>query len=66
MPKKGGLGQFTDLKWGLDKKEEVVALRGEGVDTPMHTMDCCQILLLILTIGFWMISRRIVNLLKFG
>ena len=22
LPKKGGLGQFTDLRWGLGKKEE--------------------------------------------
>ena len=39
MPKKGeGLGQFPDLSRGLGKKEEVVILRGGGVDTPMHTM----------------------------
>ena len=32
MPKKEGLGQFIDLRVGLARK------RGEGVDTPMHTM----------------------------
>ena len=37
MPKKGrGLGQFADLRVGLDKKEGVVFLKGD--DNPMHTM----------------------------
>ena len=37
LDKKGGLGQFADLKeGGLGKKEGVVFWR--GVDTPMHTM----------------------------
>ena len=34
--KKEGLGQFSDLRRKLDKKEGVVFLR--AVDTPMHTM----------------------------
>ena len=29
LPKKGGLGQFADLRGGLGKKEEVVFLRGD-------------------------------------
>ena len=37
MPKKGGLGQFVDLRGGLARKKGVVFLRGE-VDTPMPTM----------------------------
>ena len=43
MPKKGGLGQFADLRGGgLGKKEEVGVFegRGEGVSTLMHTMSC--------------------------
>ena len=35
-PKKGGLGEFTDLRGGLAKKRGIVFLRGLG--TPMHTM----------------------------
>ena len=32
LPKKGGLGQFADLRGGgLGKKEGVVFLRGEGL-----------------------------------
>ena len=37
MPKRGGFGQFADLRVGLGKKEEVVFLRGG--DTLMHTMN---------------------------
>ena len=37
LPKKGSFGQFTDLRGGLIKKEELVSLR--GVDIPMHTME---------------------------
>ena len=29
LPKKGGLGQFADLKEGLAGKEELVFFRGE-------------------------------------
>ena len=36
LPKKGGLGQFEDLRGGLAKKKSVVFLR--GVDTQMHVM----------------------------
>ena len=36
LPKKRGLGQFVDLRGGLDEKQGVVFLR--GYDTPMHTM----------------------------
>ena len=32
----GGLGQFTDLRGGVGKKERVVFLKGG--DTLMHTM----------------------------
>ena len=39
LPKKGGFGQFADLREGLGKKVEVVFLR--GIDTPMHTMHRC-------------------------
>ena len=35
---KGGLGQFTNVRGGLSKKEGVVFLRGVGVDIPTHTM----------------------------
>ena len=35
MPKKGGLGQFADLRGGGITRKRVVFLR--GVDTPMHT-----------------------------
>ena len=37
LPKKGGLGQFVNLRGGLGKKEEDGVFEG-GVDTPMHTM----------------------------
>ena len=37
LPKKGSFGQFTDLRGGLIKKEELVSLR--GVDISMHTME---------------------------
>ena len=38
LPKKGGFGQFVDLRegGGLGKKEGIVFLR--GVDTSMHLM----------------------------
>ena len=40
LPKKGGLGQFADLRegggGGLARKRKVVFLRGG--DTPIHTM----------------------------
>ena len=37
--KRGELGKFEDLRGCLARKREgVVFLRGEGVDTPMHTM----------------------------
>ena len=40
LPKKVGLGLFTDSRGGLARKREVVFLReGGGVETPMHTMD---------------------------
>ena len=39
IAEKGGLGPLADLSGGgLAKKRGVVFLRGEGVDTPMHTM----------------------------
>ena len=37
MPKKGGLGQLTDLRGQLGKKE-VGGVFEAGVDTPMHTI----------------------------
>ena len=37
MPKKGGLGQFADLREGLARTRGW-CFRG-GVDTPMHTMS---------------------------
>ena len=37
MPKKGGLGQFANLRGDLARKRGVVFLRGG--DIPMHTMD---------------------------
>lgn len=36
LPKKGGIGQFADLR-GLGKEEGGGIFEGEG-DTPMHTM----------------------------
>ena len=40
MPKKGELGQFADLREGrLGKKEGGGFFEGEGVDTPMHTVN---------------------------
>ena len=42
MPKKGGFGQFADLKGDLARKRGWVFFffwgGGRGVDTPMHTM----------------------------
>ena len=40
MPKKGGLGQFVDLRGGGGKlgKKEWGGVFEEGVDTPMPTM----------------------------
>ena len=39
FPKKGGLGQFADLRGGGGgKKERGMVFLREGVDTPMHTM----------------------------
>ena len=40
LPKKGGLGQFANLRRGLTRKRWVVFLR--GVDTPMHTMHLAR------------------------
>ena len=37
MPKKVGLGQFADLRGGLDKKEGNGVFEG-GVDTPICTL----------------------------
>ena len=37
-PKKGGLGQFADLREVFARKRGVLFLRGMGVDTPVHTM----------------------------
>ena len=40
LPKKGGLGQFADLRGGeRDDKQEGSGVFHGGVDTPMHTMD---------------------------
>ena len=39
LPKKGGLGEFADLRGELGKKEGGVFLGRWGVDTPMHTMN---------------------------
>ena len=36
--KRGGLGQFADLRGELDKKEGEGVFERGGVDTPMHTM----------------------------
>ena len=38
IAKKGGLGQFANLRVGLGKKEGGVVSRGRGVDTVMHTI----------------------------
>ena len=40
LPKKGGLGQLSDLgeEGGLGKKEEGGVFEGRGTDNPMHTM----------------------------
>ena len=39
LPKKGGLGQFADLRGGAwQERGDVAFERGEMVDTPMHTM----------------------------
>ena len=40
LPKKGGLGQFADLRGGggLARKRGWFFFKGGGVDTPMHTM----------------------------
>ena len=39
LPKKGGFGQFADLRGGLGKKERGGGVFEEGVDTLMHTMS---------------------------
>ena len=49
--KKEGLGQFADLRGGLSKKEGVVFLWGERVDTSMHTMSECFLRFLMLVEG---------------
>ena len=41
LPKTGGLGQFIDLRGGLERKRGVF-LRGE-VDNPMHTMNMLRL-----------------------
>ena len=40
LPKKRGLGQFSDLRMGWGRKSGVVLLRRDegGVDTPTHTI----------------------------
>ena len=38
IAKKGGLGQFVDLRGGLARKRGGGVFEG-GVDTPMHTID---------------------------
>ena len=39
MPKKEGLGLFTDLTGGFARESGVVFLRGgRGAETPMYTM----------------------------
>ena len=38
LPKKGGLGQFLDLKGGLAKKRRVVFLRGADTQNAHHEL----------------------------
>ena len=39
MPKKGGLGQFADLRGAWQERGGVFQWGEGGVDTPMHTMN---------------------------
>ena len=46
LPKKGRLGLFADLRWGLAKKRRVVFFWGR-IDTPMQTVKHTYIYIII-------------------
>ena len=48
MPKKGGVGQFADLRGGGLGKKWSVFEWGGGTDTPMHTMNLAIFLTVVL------------------